>query len=163
MKKLKKIAASLMVAATMITSSVNCMNVSASYEDTYFSNFTAPPGISGDFSSVPIENNGVRRKDTDKSVFVNITSSTYKVGVQTWGLSNLSWSGGSNRTCNSSGNYTNCVTLIAGYRYQIKNGIYESGYGYAGLKMASADQYSCSRVTGKWSPDYYPDGAYIAS
>lgn len=28
--------------------------------------------------------------------------------------------------------------------------------------MASADRYSSSSVTGKWSPDYYPDGAYIA-
>lgn len=161
-KTFRKITASVMAAATLAVGA-SSMSASASTEDTRIKDFIAPPSAAGTYNPVPVDKNGIRVKSTDSCVYVNITSSTYNVSVQTWGLSDTKWSGGKNLTCNSAGSITTAVTLSSGRRYRIKNLINERGYDCAGLKMCSTSQYNSSTVQGKWSPDYSPeDGVILA-
>lgn len=157
MTKFKRLAASIMAAATLATTAMGGISASASTEDKNFTNFTAPPSIAGTYNPIPVNQHGIRVKDTYSSVYVKITSSTYKVSTQTWGLADTQWSGGANKTCKYNGSNTTAVTLSSGHHYEIKNKIRESGYACAGLKMCSTNQYNSSTVTGKWSPDYSYD------
>lgn len=163
MTKFKRLAASIMAAATLATTAMGGVSASASYDDTNITSFTAPPSIAGTYNPLPISQHGVRVKSTNSSIYVKINSSTYSVSVQTWGLPDTSWSGGANKTLNAAGSPTNGVTLSAWHRYRIKNSVNESGYPCAGLKMCSTNQYNASTVNGAWSPDYSPeDGVILA-
>lgn len=159
--KLRKIAASVMAVAALTTGAMSSLSANASTADTNITNFTAPPSVSGTYNPIPVTQNGVRVKSTDSSIYVKINGSTYNVSVQTWGLPDTKWSGGSNKTLNASGGATNAVTLSAWHRYQIKNRVNESGYPCAGLKMCSSNQYNASTVNGAWSPDYSPENGVI--
>lgn len=167
MTKFKRIAVAIMAAATLTTSAIGSMSASAAadYSDTYITSFTAPPGVSGTYNSLPVDKNGIRAKGSSSSVYLCITSSTYNVSVQTWGLNAKSWSATKKANCtlNSAENSTTAVTVKAGYRYEIYNKIRESKYSYAGLKFASTSQYNPSTVSGRWSPDYsWESGVVVA-
>lgn len=164
MTNFKKLAASIMAAATLATTAMGGVSASASYVDTYITSFTAPADNSGTYKPLPLSQNGVRVKSTNSSIYVKINSSTYSVSVQTWGLPDTSWSGGANRTLNAAGSLTNGVTLKAWHRYRIQNKVNESNYPCAGLKMRSTSNYYDSTVNGAWSPDYSPeDGVILAN
>lgn len=170
MTKFKRIAAAIMAAATLTTSAIGSMSASADCNDTNITSFTAPPSVAGTYTALPVSQNGVRVKDNSSSVYLYITSSTYSLSVQTWGLNDASWSATKKANCtlNSKGNSTTAVTVKAGYRYEIynkikkvDNGTYD--YACAGLKFCSTSQYNSSTVNGKWSPDYSYDSRVIVA
>lgn len=170
-KTFKRIAASVMAAATLTTSAIGSMSASAANtEDTPITDFTAPPSVAGTYTALPVSQKGVRVKDNSSSVYLYITSSTYNLSVQTWGLSDTNWSAAKKANCtlNSKGSSTSSVTVKAGYRYEIyneikkvDNGTYD--YACAGLKFCAVSQYNSSTVNGQWSPDYSYDSRVIVA
>ena len=151
----KKITAAVMAVTTLAVSMVGMSANAANTEDAYFNNFSAPPSISNTYLALPEDENGVREKHNNSSVYLYITSSPYSLFVQTWGLMGNNWSSTkANRTCNANGNSTTSVTVTSGRRYIIKNLINESKYTYAGLKFCSSSYYNYAPIQGKWSPDF---------
>lgn len=151
MKKNNKIfiaiATTVVYAISMSAESVKAANA----RDTIITNFTVPPSASGTYAQLP----DIRFKETNSSVYLNVTSATYNVSVQTWGLTSASWySRGRNCTCNAYGSATNAVTVAPGHRYQIQNIIKESGFNYAGLKFCSTNQYNSATISCRWDSDY---------
>lgn len=164
MKKTFKRTMAALLTATTIAIGMGGMSASASTSDTNITNFTAPPSVAGTYNPLPVSEKGIRVKDTDSSVYLNVTSSTYNISVQTWGIRDTSWSSaGKNCTCNAYGSSTTAVVVSSGRRYQIKNTINEDSYACAGLKFASTSQYNSSTVSGKWSPDYSPESGVIVA
>ena len=154
-KTFKKITASIMAVTTLAVSIVGMSANAANIENTDIDNFSAPPSISNTYLAVPEDENGVRVKDNNSSVYLYITSSPYNLFVQTWGLSDANWSSSTaNRTCNANGASTTHVTVTPGRRYVIKNLINERGDRCAGLKFCSSSYYNYAAIKGKWSPDF---------
>lgn len=154
-KTFKKITASIMAVTTLAVSIVGMSANAANIENTDIDNFSAPPSISNTYLAVPEDENGVRVKDNNSSVYLYITSSPYNLFVQTWGLSDANWSSSTaNRTCNANGASTTHVTVTPGRRYVIKNLINERGDRCAGLKFCSSSYYNYAAIQGVWSPDF---------
>lgn len=59
MTKFKRLAASIMAAATLATTAMGGVSASASYDDTNITSFTAPPSIAGTYNPLPISQHGV--------------------------------------------------------------------------------------------------------
>ena len=123
----------------------------AIYVDSYFTNITIPPYISGTYAPV-----GIKDKNTDSAVHLRLTSASHNVYVQVWGFPNNSWSGGVNCTLNANGDFTTNIIVMPGVVYMLNNHVYEQGYSFAGLKMISTSQYHSTTISGQW----YPDGTY---
>lgn len=147
LKRTYSVIASLMLAFLTLGKT----EANAIYVDSYFTNITIPPYISGTYASV-----GIKAKNTDSAVHLRLTSASHNVYVQVWGLPNNSWSGGVNCTQNANGDFTTNITVMPGVVYMLNNNVYEQGYPFAGLKMISTSPYQSTTISGQW----YPDGTY---
>lgn len=153
MKKMNKVLAGITAAAMFATGSSTF--ASASTNDVYFNNFTAPVGTSV-FVQLPTWQNGIQKKDNYSSVYLYLSSGRTAC-VQVWGCGVKDWCDAVDNYTMAPGAYgayyTSYRTIQIGREYLILNGVKENGWGYAGLKFKSADPYSSTTLNGRWSPD----------
>ena len=137
MINIKRIAASLMVAATMVTGAVGTISASANNSaDTSFSNFSVSSTVHYTSS----------RSKTDA------TSATVKIN-------SVSYSGATATVRVYTGNYvdktygTAPVVGVSSYYTYLPNTVYEDGYRTARLGFTRASGPSTFTISGVWSPD----------
>ncbi len=148
----KKTIASLVavIALAVPMGAIGVSTASATTTSTLFEDFQASPGVSGSYA--PLSN--IKSKDSNSRVYLTLSSATYSVTVQTWGLHSVSWSssGTANCTISENGVLHSSVEIDEGQAKYIRNNVKDS-YSYVGLKMCSTNYYNYSYVTGRWAAD----------
>lgn len=149
LKNTKKIITAIVSGFIICSFNFNNTIVRASYEERLITNIIVPPAIVGTYAPIDIE-----QKNTNSVVYIRLSRATYSVSTQIWGLNSMNWYGGKNCTCNANGDVVNSVILNPYINYTIQNDVKTYGYGFAGLKMCSTNQYNSYTVSLSWSPDY---------
>lgn len=104
---------------------------------TDITNFSAPANISNVFNPLPSNQNPIRSKGTNSSVYLYLSGATNGAFVQVWGLADTDWNNScENVTLNAANEKVNSLSVNTG-TYYLHNNVNEYGYGLCGLKFTS--------------------------
>lgn len=153
MKVIHKKLTAVFTSLLLLSGSSLSLTASATYNYTSITNFSAPASISNTFTPLPSNQNPIRSKSTNSSVYIRIDSASNGAWVQTWGLVDTNWNNTcENVTLDSYNNKVNYVALNNGGNW-VHNNVNEYGYGLCGLKFSSTAYYYTSTINGAWAPD----------